>query len=66
MFNVIGCLGSSVGLADSVDMAVLLVLQQISIGKKKVQTMRNALEKLAVGKEYHVEYGGTGCTIRRV
>lgn len=66
MFNVIGCLGVSVGQADTIDMATLLVLRQIAIGNKKVQTMRNALSRLTTGQEYHVEYGGSGCTIRRL
>ncbi len=66
MFNVVGCLGVTVGNADSIDIAVLLVLRQVGIGKKKVQSMRNALSRLTVGHSYHVEYGGTGCTITRL
>lgn len=66
MFNVIGCLGVTVGEADSIDMAVLLVQRHIPIGKKKIQTLRNALSRLAKGQEYHIEYGVSGCTIRRL
>lgn len=65
MFKVIGCLGTTVADVDSIDLAINTVLSQIPIGHKKVRTMRNALGKLAQGQEYHVEYGGSGCTVVR-
>lgn len=66
MFTIIGCLGSVVGTADSTDQAITIVQAQVPISTKKVQAMRNALDRLATGREYHVEYGGSGCTVRRL
>lgn len=66
MFTVIGCLGSVIGTADSTDQAVSMVQSQVPISTKKVNAMRNALERLATGREYQVEYGGSGCTVRRL
>lgn len=65
MFTVIGCLGTVVGQVDSTEQAVTIVLSQVPISDKKAQTARNAVQRLAKGAEYHVEYGGSGCTIRR-
>lgn len=65
MFTVIGCLGSIVAETDSTDEVLLAVQKQIPIGKKKMQTLTNALARLSTGREYHVEYGGSGITVRR-
>lgn len=65
MFTVIGCLGSVVCTTNSTDEAIASVLSQIPLGAKKQRTLTNALGKLAAGSEYHVEYGGSGCTVRR-
>ena len=66
MFIVIGCLGTVVAQVDSIDDAIKSVLSQVSVGVNKQNKMRNALGKLTTGSEYHVEYGGSGCTIRRL
>ncbi len=66
MFNIIGCLGVSVGTADTVDKAMALVLKQIPIGKKKQSSMRHALGKLAAGRSYHMEYGTSGVSVERL
>ena len=66
MYKVIGCLGTTVADVDSIDLAINAVLSQVQAGAKKVRTMRNALSKLQQGQEYHVEYGGSGCTVRRL
>lgn len=65
MFTVIGCLGTIVGQANSTDEAITIVQQQIPLSDKKLRTLGNALQRLAAGSEYHVEYGGSGCTVRR-
>ena len=66
MFNIIGCLGVTVATVDTIDKAVLEVLRQIPIGNKRIKSMRNALERLTTDRQYHVEYGHTGCTIKRL
>lgn len=66
MFIVIGCLGSIVGEVETTEEAMHVVQRQLPIGKKKVQAMRNALERLRAGSEYQLEYGTSGCTVRRV
>jgi hypothetical protein len=66
MFTVIGCLGSIVAQVNSTDEAVHVVLRQLPISVKKTTTLRNALERLPTGSEYQVEYGTSGCTVRRV
>jgi len=66
MFIIIGCLGSVVAEVNSTDEAIKSVLSQIPLGNKKQRTLANAIERLAIGSEYHVEYGGSGCTVRRL
>lgn len=66
MFTVIGCLGSVVAEVNTVPDAIASVLSQIPVSDKKVRSMTNALERLATGAEYHIEYGGSGCTVRKV
>jgi hypothetical protein len=66
MFNIIGCLGVSVGQADTVDNAMALVLKQIPIGKKKQASMRKALGSLAVGRKYWQDYGTSSVCIERL
>lgn len=66
MFNVVGCLGCSIGSAASVDEAITLVRSQIPVGKKKQSTMRNALSTLRQGQQYHVDYGHSGVTVERL
>lgn len=65
MYTVIGCLGSVVAQGVSLGDAVVTVLKQVPISAKKVTAMRNALERLSVGRSYQVEYGGSGCTVTR-
>jgi hypothetical protein len=65
MFTIIGCLGAVVAEVNSTDEAIKSVLSQIPVGDKKQRLMRNALDKLTVGGSYEVEYGGSGCTVRR-
>ncbi|AQW88567.1 hypothetical protein pEaSNUABM50_00040 [Erwinia phage pEa_SNUABM_50] len=66
MFNVVGCLGVTIGQADSIDTAITLVQSQITVSDKKRTAMRNALQRLKVGQQYQIDYGGTGCTVQRV
>lgn len=66
MFNVIGCLGVSVGQCSTVDEAMALVLKQIPMGKKKQASMSVRLAKLSTGQRTHQEYGGTGVTVERL
>ncbi|EBS4516648.1 hypothetical protein DQT32_04465 [Salmonella enterica subsp. enterica serovar Braenderup] len=66
MFNIIGCLGVSVGTVDTIDQAMALVLKQIPIGKKKQASMRKALGSLAVGRRVHQDYGTSGVTVERL
>lgn len=65
MFIVIGCLGTVIGEADSIDAAIVTVQSQFPLTDKKQRSMRNALGTLKAGAEYHIEYGGSGCTVRR-
>lgn len=66
MFIVIGCLGSIVGEVETTEEALHIVQQQLPISVKKSGTLRNALGRLAAGSEYQLEYGTSGCTVRRV
>lgn len=66
MFIVIGCLGTVVAEVETTEEAVQVVQRQLPISKKKVQTMRNALDRLRAGSEYQLEYDMSGCTVRRV
>jgi len=64
MFTIIGCLGTVVAQADTIDAAIDAVRSQIPLTDKKVRAMRNALPKLSGAAEHHVDYGGSGCTVR--
>lgn len=66
MFVVIGCLGSVIAEVNTIDEAISSVLSQITVSDKKQRAMRNALERLNAGSSYHMEYGGSGCTVRCV
>lgn len=63
MFIIEGCLGVTIGSVESVDEVCALVQKQIPVSAKKVKAMRNGLSGLAKGLFYHIEYGGTGCSI---
>lgn len=66
MFNVVGCLGVTIGQADNIDSTINLVLSQISLSNKKRTAMRNALQRLKAGQQYWTEHGGVGCSIQRL
>ncbi len=65
MFTIIGCLGAIVGSTDNVDEVLAILQQQLPISEKTIGRARKALQNNSFKHEYHVEYGGSGCTIRR-
>lgn len=65
MYTVQGCLGTTVGSANTIPDTIALVRTQIPIGDKKAKTLANSLASLAVGSWRHVEYGTSGVSIQR-
>ena len=62
-YNVLGCLGSSVGSVSTIEEAKALVLQQVPISTKTADKLSRQLAKASVGDSVEVDYGGSGCTV---